>query len=268
MKFKLIKLYPQKKNNVESKLAEFEKHFIYPLGNDSFQIDHGTDYFKFFQDLGKPVFYGLTHEDKLVAMGGGILRNIHGKRMWYLCDMKAHPDYKGSGLTKKLFQKVFIPYYYLQCGRGYAISMNPPNKENFVVKIIKNMTWLPIHHYETLYIYQFSYKEFKNSFAKLKELLGPFQIKNNNNKKDIILQSNKEKLNLNHLVFTKSSNIDNRDVVPSDIPNKKGTYMFCLPSKNSQNQLLNEIGIQHSSSASIVGHRMNSDWNFINTSEI
>lgn len=261
----IVRLFPSiEEETFTVECSEFEHNFEYPLGDDFFKIYHGKDYFEFFKRLGEPKFYGAFLAGRLVAMGGAVLREVKpfsnsNKKIktWYLCDVKVHPDFRGRKLTSKIFQRNLL-WNYFRCQRGYTISMNPAGRKNPVVRLVRQMSFLPFSHYDDLYIYQLKEQEFKSSQKKLIEILGEFSIKNNSGVKDIILKSSGSALNLNHVVPGLKGNIDIQE----------GTFMFCLPSKNLKNKLLNESGISHNATASIIGHRMNSDWNFITSADI
>ena len=101
------------KNQVEreiysKKLQNFEKEFTYPLGNESFYINHGLekDYFVFFEKLGKPNIMVLENNNEIIGLCCAILRNINGKNIWYICDFKIKKEFRGKKLYKKLINEL------------------------------------------------------------------------------------------------------------------------------------------------------------------
>ena len=78
-------------------IVAIEKIATYPLGDDFFKIDHGVDYFAFFDRLGKLNYYIMCDGEHVAAVGAGVLRQVpylQGKspqEAWYLCDLKVHP---------------------------------------------------------------------------------------------------------------------------------------------------------------------------------
>ncbi|NCQ51841.1 GNAT family N-acetyltransferase [archaeon] len=79
-------------------LKEFEKQFVYPLGNDTFHIEHGqnSDYFSFFEKLGKPNIMVLEKNNKIIGVCSAVLREINNKKYWYLCDFKIEKEHRGK----------------------------------------------------------------------------------------------------------------------------------------------------------------------------
>lgn len=78
-----------------------EKGIKYPLGNDQFEIDHGPEYFKFFERLGEIYFSVVVDENssKIAAVVCGVLRNFPAKkkqklRAWYFCNLKGKSAFK------------------------------------------------------------------------------------------------------------------------------------------------------------------------------
>ena len=97
MKLKYLRLDRKNRSQYENSIAELEKIASYPLGEDRFTIDHGSDYFAFFDRLGETVFHIYLDGPKVVALGAAVLRtipNTDGKeqKVWYLCDLKVHPE--------------------------------------------------------------------------------------------------------------------------------------------------------------------------------
>ena len=101
-------LTPADRPQFQAGIASLEQNAIYPLGQDFFQIDHGTDYFAFFDRLGDVHYYIALEGQQVVAVGAGILRQVTDQQgqspqlAWYLCDLKVHPQYQGQLLSLRL----------------------------------------------------------------------------------------------------------------------------------------------------------------------
>lgn len=184
------------KNQVEretysKKLQNFEKEFTYPLGNESFYINHGLekDYFVFFEKLGKPNIMVLENNNEIIGLCCAILRNINGKNIWYICDFKIKKEFRGKKLYKKLMWKYFLSSY-LKCQEAFAINMSSTvnNKLFFhTKKIFKifnfKITEKYLHAFEGKYL-----KEFSKSFWE------NYVIVSNNGEKDIVINGKSQKL--------------------------------------------------------------------------
>jgi len=248
-----------------AKLQELESVAEYPYGSDFFTLNHGKDYFAFFERMGEPLFHVALAEDRVVACAAGILRTlkIENKtvRAWYLCDLKIHPEFRGRQITNKLFKKNLFSNY-LKCSRGYAISMNPASGENRVVKMLKRLPRIPVGYAGQLNFYSFNRDEAAGVQKKLEAELGKISYLSLRGKKDLIMKSTDSPLPLFHIQHGAMA----ADGIESPLEN--GTYMICAFENGSlDNMLKNRFPI--SATASILAHRMKPrDWNFILTSDI
>ena len=140
---KFLRLDQTNRNQFRDKICELAHQMTYPYGSDSFKIDHGSDYFAFFDRIGSPSQYIAVDGEKVVALATAVLRKVRLrqgealKKVSYLCDLKVHPDYRGNQLTLKMAYRNFLRSF-LGCQRYYAISMNGEgSKTNKVATILK-----------------------------------------------------------------------------------------------------------------------------------
>jgi hypothetical protein len=174
------------------KLKEFEKEFTYPLGDKQFYISHGiySDYFSFFEQLGKPEFLILEENNKIIGVVCLILRNLNGVKSWYACDFKISKDYRGKKLYRKWMWKFFLPFY-AKCQLLFGINMSNPNN-NKLWKHTQSIFKAFSIKVEPNYLYEFTAKDLDNN------LLENYSIITNNGVKDIIVEGNS--VSLYHLV--------------------------------------------------------------------
>ncbi|MDQ3748134.1 MAG: GNAT family N-acetyltransferase [Acidobacteriota bacterium] len=248
-----------------AKLQKLESVAEYPYGSDFFTLNHGSDYFAFFERMGEPLFHTALDDDRVIACAAGILRTlkIENKtvRAWYLCDLKIHPEFRGRHITAKLFRlNLFCNYF--KCPRGYAISMNPASGENRVVKLLKRLPQIPIGYAGQLNFYSFNQDEAASVQKDLETELGKLSYLSLKGKKDLIMKSTNSPLPLYHIQHGAMA------AEGAKSPTEEGTYMICAFENSSLDTLLkNRFPI--SATASILAHRMKpKDWNFILTSDI
>ncbi len=248
-----------------AKLQELESVADYPYGNDFFKLNHGTDYFAFFERMGEPLFHVALDENRVVACAAGILRTlkIENKtiRAWYLCDLKIHPEFRGRQITNKLFRKNLFGNY-LKCPRGYAISMNPASGENRVVKLLKRLPKIPIGYAGQLNFYSFNQYEAASVQKDLETELGKISYLSLRGVKELIMKSTDSPLPLFHIQHGTMA----ADGI--ELPSENATYMICAFENSSlDNMLKNRFPV--SATASILAHRLKpKDWSFILTSDI
>lgn len=76
-------------------LRSFERSFRYPLGDDAFRIDHGAEYFAFFERMGRAEVYLASRGDGVVGSLVAVYRTDLATPCWYLADLKV--DARGAG---------------------------------------------------------------------------------------------------------------------------------------------------------------------------
>ncbi len=88
--------------------------------------------------------------DRVVAVAAAILRRVppaiceKSKMVWYLCDLKVHPKYRGRYLPVSIFVHAF-PKLYPLSSRAYAISMDTDSeRKNRVALMLKRFPLAPM----------------------------------------------------------------------------------------------------------------------------
>ena len=247
------------------RLQEFENIAEYPYGDDFFKLDHGENYFAFFERLGEPLFHVALDENRVVACAAGVLRTLEIEekevKAWYLCDLKVDKNYALQKLPAQLFKKNLFSNY-LKCSRGYAVSMNPAKGKNRVIKLIERFKWIPIRYAGKLNFYSFDQDDARDFHDKLSGELGKISYLSLKGKKDLIMKSTASRLPLFHI---QHGAIEKNTM---EKPTEDGTYMICSNENSKLDNLLKDR-FSVSATASILAHRMNpKDWNFILTSDI
>ena len=268
--------------NSQKRVIDFEKRLnnYYPLADDRFYIDHGEDYFAFFERLGELYYMAkIDSRQRIVGTVACVLRSIQlldplffnplQKRIkvWYIGDLKLDPKYRNQRFPFKLFFKYGMQFW-SKSSRVYAISMDSGSKPNRILKLVQKIPFGDFKSGGKLYIYTINYKELKTIDQILKRYFGPYHFVNLANIKDLILESTGRKMNIKHLVrdcYSKNKNSSMR------ISRKRSQnlFMFCVHSSNGLVETLKKAGITTNTSATIIHRQMdNTDWNFINTSEL
>ncbi len=245
MKYSIVKLDDNNRQFLSEKIKTMEENIYYPLGEDHFKIDHGEDYFAFFERLGKLHYWCVFHEDKLIAVAAGVIRLIENKKTWYLCDLKVIEDYRGEGIPQYIFKKAFL----YNCKkervfRAYAVSMNSMDKKLPFHKI-KRATLNLLKVKNTLRIYNFS----KEDIVPLKKI-DDFVLTNTKNKKDLVLKSDGSSVDLFHLT-------KNKELETSDIPNDDSLVMLSCFEGGYIDKMLVHFRKKHSSTATVLTFRAN-----------
>ena len=268
----------------ESKLAE-----SYPMGNDSFRINHGKNYFIFFRQLGEPFYYvifdktsyGLSNLSNVIGTVAYIYRIIGTHHMMYLCDLKFDKSKRGN---KMIYQMLFrtIPTCILRTNRFYAISMNNGQKNKILEmgKYIGSKYNINIKSGGILNIYSLDYDQ----MCFVHNLISHYKtsIPETNNKikyislhgiKDLIISKKSgqtEIMKLLHVYYVDTDNKSSKKDIPAfNNPQKGHTHMLCTMKYSSLSDDLEAFGIIPSSDATIIHYNMdNFNWELIQTSDI
>ena len=277
--------------NTDLKLFEHKMVQKYPLGNDSFTINHGDNYFSFFQRLGEVYYFLIVKEKQIIGTGCAILRECGNNKFWYLCDLKISKEHRGQNLTIGLFVKMFWKFFF-KVWQGYLISMDPNSSQ--IVHIfnkIKNLLYIDIKN-DKLLIYSLPKEHMETIEKYLEPVFGKITYLSLAGKKDLVISSTNRAIDLYHLqhgplkIGTESSDFlgapMNFDLQSSrgsvtakentkilkEIPDG-ATIMFCLNSNSPLVNILEKYNITTNISATIISYRMDFfDWNNILTSDI
>lgn len=258
---KYVRITPRNRSLYQERLAALEKKARYPLGQDTFTLDHGRDYFAFFDRLGHVEYRAALDGDRVVAVGCGILRRVP-KRVWYLGDLKVDPAYRGQRIPLRMLSRAFL-LNYLRCPRGYAISMNPPSGENRVVRLLQKFRWARLSVPAFLEIYSLDDARMRQLAPLVAEHRGPISYLSLAGKKDLILGSTGKPLPILHVQWGPCGEKGYAE------PRDGHGHMLCAPAGDALANALAERGVAPTATASILQHRMRwSDWRFVLTSDI
>lgn len=247
-------------------LLDFECDFHYPLGTDTFKIVHGENYFSFFERIGKLYYSGFQKNDVIIAASAAVRRFLNTKYCWYLCDLKINSAYQGRFITAKLLRK-WILSHNDDNQRAYAISMNNANNQSApIIDILQKSKRKLFKKGPILNIYSLDFCSLKKISETIEASNGPIRYISLQGIKDIILQSNGQRMNLIHLDFPPYRNNAVNNVKPLD-PN--AVYMFCAIRGSLIHKLLQQEKIRVNATATIIHFGMDDwDWSFIKTYEI
>jgi hypothetical protein len=267
---------PAMKNKYHTKVKLFEKTLAnwYPLGtNDQFQIDHGYDYFKFFERIGEThMIAAINKKDIVVAVGCGMLRDINLKyynkntknKVWYIGDVKVHKKYRGQHIPWLLLRDSWPLIF--KGARLYGISMNPKDKPNNIVRLGASMPFVPFKVADKLLIFSCDYNEIQRALPIISFNRGSICFVSLLGIKDLILKSTQKPMKLLHLHWGEEKE-KSGIIYPNPI--KEYVHMFCCPASDPMALQLKNIGIRTDVTATILHYRMDqSDWKFILTSDI
>lgn len=266
---KLVKIGREDRPAFKARLDRFDEHWTYPYGDDRFRLDHGEDYYAFFDRLGEVSAHAFLEEGEIIGMGIAVLRRVpfrrgeRPRRTWYLCDAKVHPEHRGQKLGFKAAGQQFLQHYW-QAQRAYGITMNPGDgSENGVVRHALKYRLAPFHLGGILAIYSFDEAGMRAIEPLLARHRGPVSYLSLEGKKDLIMQSTQARLPLLHVQFGPCAELGVAAPVPGH------THMFCALVGSPLARDLEREGVEPDATATILAHRMHDcDWQFVLTSDI
>jgi hypothetical protein len=279
MKFQRIR--PAERQIWQLQIVAIEQTACYPLGDDFFQIDHGDDYFAFFDRLGEVDYYiGFSPQPgadrpQVAIVGAGILRQVPfqqgaaSQAAWYLCDLKVHPQHQGKQGSLGILRYA-IAQGIGRTDRGYLISMNPgEGRPNRLVQVLERVPFVPLKRAGTLNIYSVDAAVMRQVEPVLSKHRGPIGYCSLRGIKDLRLQSSNQVLPLLHVQWGAAVTGGAAAAGAAPTPRDGCAHMFCAPVGDALALALGQIGLLPTATASLVAHRMSDcDWRFVLTSDI
>lgn len=246
----------------QAQLEALEQRSVYPLGQDSFRLSHGQDYFAFFERMGEVEYWATEDEGKLVAVGCGVLRENPPR--WYGSDLKVHPDYRGRHLPLRMVNRLWFRRY-LRCGCGYGVAMDPADgREPPTLRLLRHFKFLPMVKVVPLVLYSEDAEGMARARPILEAHRGPLHFVSLLGIKDLVLESTKAPLPLLHVGY--GLRVDRRTFAE---PQAAHAHMWCTPRGDALHGALEGAGFRVSATASILHHRLGDfDWGRLTTSEI
>lgn len=265
------------------KIDKFEKSLRnwYPIGDDFFCIDHGVPkgrYYNFFERLGKmSAIICTNNQDTVVGTCFGILRDVpltikdpnKNTKVWYICDLKIDPKFRGNHIPFKMLLKC-VPKA-LQSRKVYGISMDSTTSKNHICKLTNKFPFLKFKYGGKLVIYRVGYHTLQKIVPLIVKFRGPIRYTSLRGCKDLILKRSNQPMKLLHLQWAHLSKPDRYTVFDLKTLEdyKLYEYMFCVPLRDPLISELLKLGVFSDITATVVHRGMDRcDWKFVMTSDI
>lgn len=256
------------------RIAALEALATYPIGEDFFQLDHGPDYFAFFDRLGEVDYLAVLEGQQVVGVCAAVLRRVPDRlggklrRAFYACDLKVHPEFRGRRIPHRIGNYALLRNY-LRCPRGYAITMNASGgpEANRVLTLAQRW-WNPTRAAALLEIYSLDAEEMNRIRPAVEAERGPLGFLSLRGVKDVVLQSSGQPMPLLHVQWGASPPPAEAGRLSQE-PLADHVHMFCAPAGSGLARRVAEAGIEPFATATVLSHRMSGcDWSFVLTSEI
>lgn len=175
--------------------------------------------------------------------------DINLPRCWYVCDLKVHPDYRGQRTPLRIARAVFASSY-ARCGRGYAITMDPADAENRVVRLVQRLRLVPSLKVLRLSFFSLDADQMTEAASLVEAHRGPVSYLSLGGIKDIVLESTGAPMKLLHVQFGPRAEGRLRTPVAG------ATHMFCAPVDDPLEKAMLDQGFSTSATASMLQHRL------------
>ena len=253
----------------QDRIAGLERGINYPLGTDRFEIDHGDDYFAFFERLGSPRVFVALHGEQLAAVAVFVLRRVAPKagtaarEVWYACDLKVAPSGRGRGILGDLMRRAYDDLHSLS-PRVYGISMDPGDGgRNRIVRVLRRMSPLTLRVAARLAFVTLDRARSEEVREVLSRHRGQLSHVSLIGRKDIVLASTGRPIPLLHLQFGEHAEAGYSS------PQADHVHMFCYPRGDPLGIELESRGFTNLPTATVIEFGMeDQDWSFVLTSDI
>lgn len=263
----------------QERVAALERGTTYPLGDDRFEIDHGADYPAFLRRLGDLRYFAALDGERVAAIAAGAIRTLPGPRgptrAWYVGDLKVHPDYRGRRLPWEILKYAF-PRHYWRCPRGYAVTMDPPDRPNPVTRLLSRFWLIPNAAVASLRFWSLDADAARDATPLVERHRGPLAWLSLAGVKDLVLRSTGRPMPLLHAQFGPCAATADATRAASThaggvrrAPSPGAVHMLCAPVGDALADALVAAGHAPTATATVLAHRMARwDWSFLLTSDI
>lgn len=271
---------PDEMQTYGPRIAALDLHTSYPLGEDSFRLHHGQDYFAFFRRMGELRYLVAERDGCLLGVLAAVLRDLPaacGGPSWYLCDLKLADPGRGLMLARRLLQglaRIGAP------GRYFGFSMDPAaGSSNRVARLVRRL--FPLARAAgTLHLYSLSEPQMGAFESVLGSHVGPLSYLSLLGCKDLVLGSTGRTLPLFHVQHGPCATR-----APGGLtePQPGATHMFSCPAGSALDLAAGGGGLQPTAAATILlaqsdesatglipvdSAQESCDWGFVLTSDI
>ena len=267
---KLICLTPETKSLYLEQILDLEREATYPYGDSFFKIDHGTDYFAFFERLGTLYYYVLVDKGTVAGVVATVLINLPPhlglKKIWYYCDLKIHPDYRGRRLPIKMAYQVYLRNF-LRSWNGFSISMNPASgsHQNRISKLSKWLKWIPIRSDMQLCLFSLDKISMQKALPVLERHRGEVRFLSLEGTKDLILTQDHTRIPILHAQF---GELGEKKACVRE-PKVDHIHMFCAQAEDPLVSELGNMQLFPSSTITLLNHgKQLQSWDWILTSNL
>ncbi|OJW12432.1 MAG: hypothetical protein BGO44_10250 [Legionella sp. 39-23] len=265
---KLVRLTPENKTLYLEQILDLEREVTYPYGAHFFKIDHGEDYFAFFERLGTLYYYVLVDKDRVAGVVATVLRTLPShmglKKIWYYGDLKIHPDYRGRHLPIKMAYQIYLRHF-LICWNGFGISMNPASGGNRIKKLSQRFKWVPVRADTQINLFSLDHAAMQKAQPLLEQHRGAVRFLSLEGIKDLILTHDQSRIPVLHAQFGDLGETTGHEREPQE----DHIHMFCAVSTDPLVAELEQMQLVPSSTITLLNHgKKLHNWDWILTSDL
>ncbi|MCR9244887.1 MAG: hypothetical protein NXI31_07635 [bacterium] len=250
----------------QPEFAAFERQFVYPLGEDSFRIDHGADYLEFFRRLGLPVIVVAERARELLGVCVAVIRAFEGGRLIYFCDLKVRDRGAGGGLAGRLVRacrRAAETIHGASDAPSFGVSMNPATGPNRMQRLAGRLAGGPVTKGAELAIWSLSCDQWAVVADQVVAELGPVGFYDPSGVKDIVMTSTGERMPLLHAQHGPWARCDVGGPRPGQV------HMLGLPVADPlTGAIANLVDVQPATAIVLQRGLEDFDWRALLTSEI
>jgi len=247
-------------------LRELCRNSVMSSQGRRFYLDHGDDYFAFFDALGEGVFLGAFDGDKLVAISAAVLRkgSRRGKDQeipfWQICDFRVLPGYSHEKLGKEMFLRATAKQW-IRARRGCALVLQPFETTNSGAMPANDSSKESPD--ESFVVFSLNGEEYERAIPMLQQHGFGWRLVSLHNSRRMVFLEGPPQSEVLHLHFVPEAIEMNLNVDRDKI------YVFCLSSRSEAVVSLKRSGLGPDGRVVVHQRRMkNWDWSWVNSSDL
>ena len=262
--FRYVWIEKNQRESYQKALKDLCRQVVISTEGRRFYLDHGQDYFAFFDSLGEGVFLAAFDGEQMVAVSAAVLRKgrhrekTKEKAFWQIADFRVWPGYSHEKLGKDMLFRATAKQW-TRARRGCALSLQPLHHSESAFQALSSLEG----GHDENFLFALDGEDCKRAFPLLREQGLRWQQLSLHDKRRMVFLDEPAQPEMIHLAFEPDGEGCDETI------QEKRRYVFVLSSKTEAFVSLGKQGLAPDSRVVVYQRRMKDwDWSWINSRDL